>query len=284
MTARREWAAQEHPLPMTSRCRLLRVTRSTVYYEPQGDSAEDLAFKRAIDELHLQHPAYGSRMLAAALRRQGHGVNRKRVQRLMREMGLESLAPKPSTSTPRVEHLKYPYLLRKLKVVRANQAWAADITYIPLTHGYAYLVAIIDWYSRKVLAWRLSNTMESSFCVAAYEEAVVRFGVPEIFNSDQGSQFTDERFTAVSKKNGTSISMDGVGRCMDNIFVERLWRSLKYEDVYLKHYSEFDEARTGIDAYLKHFNGERPHSALLHSTPDEFYYMSRMAQTRLSTA
>lgn len=284
MTTRREWAAQEHPLPMTARCRVLGVTRSTVYYEPKGDSVEDLTYKRAIDELHLQHPAYGSRMMAAALKRQGQCINRKRVQRLMREMGLESLAPQPSTSVPTKEHPKYPYLLRKLKVVRAGQVWAADITYIPLTYGFAYLVAIIDWYSRRVLAWRLSNTMESSFCVEAYEEAVARFGAPEIFNSDQGSQFTDERFIAVSKKNGTSISMDGVGRCMDNIFVERLWRSLKYEDVYLKHYGHFDEARTGIDAYLKHFNGTRPHSALSHSTPEEFYNESKRAHRRLSAA
>ncbi len=257
--------------PMRRQCELLSVNRSSVYYEPVGADEEELELMRRVDELHLKHPFFGSRKVTQALKVEGVQINRKRVQRLMRLMGLESTAPKPDTSKPTPEHPVYPYLLRGLTMTRANQAWATDITYIPMAHGFAYLVAIIDWYSRRVLAWRLSNTLETGFCVEALKEALRGFGKPEIFNSDQGAQFTSVEFTSVVLEHGIKISMDGKGRCMDNIFVERLWRSLKYEEVYLNPYDSLGEARDGIGGYFQFFNYQRPHASLGYQTPAAFY-------------
>lgn len=263
----------ENPLSIRRQCELLSLSRSGWYYEPIPGSAEELARMRRIDELHLQFPFYGSRRLSQALRSEGRIVNRKHVQRLMQRMGLVAIAPQPppSTSEPAPEHPVYPYLLRTLKVSRVNQAWASDITYIPMAHGFLYLVAILDWHSRHVLAWRLSNTLESSFCVDALEEALSRYPAPEIFNTDQGAQFTAEAFTGVLRRRGIQISMDGRGRCLDNVFVERLWRSLKYEEVYLHAYADGREARTGIGGYFSFYNERRPHQALGYQTPAAFY-------------
>ena len=252
-------------------CELLGVSRSTVYYEPAATDPEQLVLMRRIDELHLQWPFYGSRKISDALRREGLPVNRKQIQRLMRLMDIEGLAPKPKTSRPAPEHPTYPYLLRNVKISRVDQVWAADVTYIPMACGFAYLVAIMDWYSRRVLAWRLSNTLDTGFCVAALEEALARFGKPEIFNTDQGAQFTAEAFTSVLLERGVKISMDGKGRCIDNIFVERLWRSVKYEEVYLHAYENVAEARVGIARYFAFYNSERPHQALGYQTPEEFH-------------
>lgn len=264
----------EHKLPELSvrrQCELLKVSRSGLYYEPEPTSPEELALMRRIDELHLQRPFFGSRMLADALRKEGRDVNRKRVQRLMRLMGIESIAPKPKTSEPHPEHVHYPYLLRGLAIRRVNQVWATDITYIPMETGWAYLVAIIDWYSRRVLSWRLSNTLDTRFCVEALEEAFARFGKPEIFNTDQGAQFTADDFTRPLRDRGIAISMDGKGRCLDNVFVERLWRSLKYEEVYLHAYDNVAEARAGIGRYIAFYNDERSHQSLGYQTPASFY-------------
>jgi putative transposase len=232
---------------------------------------------RRIDELHLKRPCYGSRLLSVTLRNEGHEVNRKRVQRLMRLMGIESMAPKPKTSEPHPEHAVYPYLLRNLRISRPDQVWATDITYIPMRAGFVYLVAVIDWYSRRVLSWRLSNTLDSAFCVEALEEAIERFGPPEIFNTDQGAQFTADAFTRVLREQGIAISMDGKGRCLDNVFVERLWRSVKYEEVYLHAYNDVAEARAGIGRYLGFYNDERPHQALGYQTPAAFHQAMRHA-------
>jgi putative transposase len=256
---------------MRRQCDLLSVTRSSVYYEPVGLDDEELAVMRRIDELHLKHPFFGSRMMAQTLKAEGTAMNRKRAQRLMRVMGLESAAPKPNTSKPAPEHPVYPYLLRGLTISRPNHVWATDITYIPMAHGFAYLVAIIDWYSRRVLSWRLSNTLDTGFCIEALKEALSRFGKPDIFNTDQGSQFTSADFTDVLRKADIKISMDGKGRCIDNIFVERLWRSLKYEEVYLNAYDSLIEARGGIGRYFRFFNHKRPHSSLGYQTPASFY-------------
>lgn len=252
-------------------CELLGLSRSGLYYEPMEVDAETLRLMRRMDELHLQYPFFGSRMLTQTLKKEGWLVNRKRIQRLMRLMDLESLAPKPGTSKPAPEHPVYPYLLRNLAITRIDQVWAADITYIPLSGGFAYLVAIIDWYSRRVLSWQLSNTLDASFCVEALQKALQRFGRPEIFNTDQGAQFTSADFTTPLLELGAKISMDGKGRCIDNVFVERLWRSLKYEEVYLKAYDSMAEAHAGIGCYMTFFNDERPHSALGHQTPTAFY-------------
>jgi putative transposase len=252
-------------------CEMLGLSRSGVYYEPEPTDPEDLALMRRIDELHLKWPFYGSRKMAEALKAEGHLVNRKHVQRLMRQMSLEALAPKPSTSKPAPEHAAYPYLLRGLVISRVNQVWAADITYIPLERGFAYLIAIIDWYSRYVLSWRLSNTLDTGFCVEALQEALNRFGKPEIFNTDQGAQFTSEDFTGVLRAQSIRISMDGKGRCLDNVFIERLWRSLKYEEVYLYVYKDMREGRLGIGRYFAFYNHERPHQALGYQTPEAFY-------------
>jgi len=262
---------EQRELSVRRQCELLRVSRSGLYYEPEPTSAEQLALMRRIDELHLKYPFYGSRKLADALRREGHEVNRKRVQRRMRLMGLEAMAPKPKTSEPHPEHVVYPYLLRGLTIGRVNQVWATDITYIPMKAGFVYLVAIMDWYSRRVLSWRLSNTLDSSFCAEALEEALARFGKPEIFNTDQGAQFTAETFTKPLRDRGIAISMDGKGRCLDNVFVERLWRSVKYEEVYLHAYDDMVQARAGLGRYLAFYNDERPHQALGYQTPAAFY-------------
>jgi len=258
-------------LSVRRQCELLRVSRSGLYYEPEPTSPDELALMRRIDELHLKHPCYGSRLLAVTLRNEGRDVNRKRVQRLMRLMGIESMAPKPKTSEPHPEHVVYPYLLRGLTISRVNQVWATDITYVPMKTGFVYLVAIMDWYSRRVLSWRVSNTLDSSFCVEALEEALVRFGKPEIFNTDQGAQFTAEAFTKPLRDRGIVISMDGKGRCLDNVFVERLWRSLKYEEVYLQAYDSVAQARAGIARYFAFYNDERPHQALGYQTPAAFH-------------
>jgi putative transposase len=268
---RRALIKVEPNLSLRRQCELLRVCRSGLYYEPAGTSPDDLALMRRIDEMHLKYPFYGSRKHSEALRAQGLAANRKHVQRLMRLMGLESVAPKPNTSKPAPEHPVYPYLLRNLAISKPDQVWVADITYIPMAHGFAYLVAIIDWYSRRVLSWRLSNTMEASFCLDALREALERFGKPEIFNTDQGSQFTDNSFTKTLRDAGITISMDGRGRCIDNVFVERVWRSLKYEEVFLHAYDDLNEARAGIGRYFNFYNLERQHQSLGYQTPDAFY-------------
>jgi putative transposase len=271
MKTRRTLVEAETEPSMRRQCELLGVNRSSLYYEAVKPDAEELALMRRLDELHLKYPFYGSRKLTQALKTEGHDVNRKRIQRLMRVMGLESTAPKPNTSKASPEHAKYPYLLRNLKASRVNQAWAADITYIPMAYGFVYLVAIIDWYSRRVLSWRVSNSLESNFCVEAAEEALARYGCPEIFNTDQGSQFTAQDFVDVLLARGVQISMDGKGRWLDNIFIERLWRSLKYEEVYLHAYDTVAAAREGIGHYFDFFNNERPHQALGNQTPASFY-------------
>jgi len=254
-------------LSIRRQCRLLSVARSGVYRAPRPANDDDLALMRSIDELFMTWPFLGSRRMATMLRADGWRVNRKRVQRLMRRMGIVALGPKPRTTKPAPGHKIFPYLLRGLAIERPNQVWCADITYIPIGRGFLYLVAIMDWASRAVLAWRLSNTMDVSFCVAALEEALARFGRPEIFNTDQGSQFTSATFTGTLAAAGVRISMDGRGRWMDNVFIERLWRSLKYEDVYLKGYADGREARAGIGAWIAFYNTRRPHSALTHRTP-----------------
>ena len=271
MTARRRLVGPDEQTSVRRQCELLGVSRSSVYYVPVESDPEELELMRRIDKIHLEFPFYGSRSIARELREKGYRTNRKRVQRLMRLMGLESVAPKPNTSKPNQEHPVYPYLLRGLPISRPNQVWATDITYIPLARGSAYLVAIMDWHSRRVLSWRLSNTLDASFCVEALQEALSRFGRPEIFNSDQGSQFTAVDFTAVLLAAGVKISMDGKGRCIDNVFVERLWRSLKYEDIYLKAYTNLVEARAGIGRYFHFYNTRRSHQALGHQTPAAFY-------------
>jgi putative transposase len=271
LKVRRAMVDADATLSIRGQCELLSVSRSGLYYEPVPTSVEELALMRRIDELHLKWPFYGSRKVSQELRKHGLQINRKQVQRLMRLMGLEALAPKPDTSRPAPEHPVYPYLLRNLTISRVNQVWATDITYIPLDRGFAYLVAIIDWFSRRVLSWRLSNTLDSSFCVEALHEALIRFDKPEIFNTDQGAQFTAEAFTSVLRRADIRISMDGKGRCLDNVFVERLWRSLKYEEVYLHAYRDLVEARAGIARYIEFYNFERPHQALGYQTPNGFY-------------
>lgn len=254
-------------LSIRRQCRLLGIARSGVYRLPRPANDNDLALTRRIDELFTAWPFLGSRRLTTLLRSEGYAINRKRVQRLMRKMGIAALGPKPRTTVPAPGHKIYPYLLRGLAVERPNQVWAADITYIPIGRGFLYLVAVMDWASRAVLSWRLSNTMDASFCVSALEEALARFGRPEIFNTDQGSQFTSAAFTGTLAAAGVRISMDGRGRWMDNVFIERLWRSLKHEDVYLKGYADGREARAGIGAWIAFYNTRRPHQALGNRTP-----------------
>jgi putative transposase len=265
---------EEHALPRTKRCELLSIPRSSAYYRPAGASVEDDAVMRAMDEIHLRLPFYGSRRMGDELADEGHVANRKRVQRLMRLMGLNALYPGPNTSRAHQAHKVYPYLLRGLAIERANHVWCADITYIPMRKGFVYLVAIMDWHSRKVLSWCMSNTLDAAFCVSALNEAMTKYGTPEIFNTDQGSQFTSEDFTQVLKDKGVRISMDGKGRWMDNVFIERLWRSLKYEEVYLNAYDTIPEARKGIDHWMRFYNHRRRHQALEKRTPDTVYYES----------
>ncbi len=265
---RRALVDRDHAkLSIRKQCSLLSIARSGVYRLPRPANDDDLELMRWLDELFLAWPFLGSRRMTAMLRAEGYAVNRKRVQRLMRRMGIAALGPKPRTTQPAPGHKVFPYLLRGLTIDRPNQVWAADITYIPIGRGFLYLVAIMDWASRAVLAWRLSNTMDTSFCVAALEEALARFGRPEIFNTDQGSQFTSAAFTGTLASAGILISMDGRGRWMDNVFIERLWRSLKHEDIYLKGYADGYEARAGIGAWIAFYNGRRPHQALGNRTP-----------------
>lgn len=267
-----EWT---HPsLSVRRQSQLLSLNRSTLYYEAVEASEEELSLMRRIDELYLNRPFLGSRRMSLALREEGLEANRKRVQRLMRKMGLEGLAPGPSTSEPHPEHEKYPYLLRGVEVTRANQVWTADVTYIPMARGFLYLVAVMDWYSRNVLAWRLSNTLDPGFCVEALKAALEQYGPPSIFNTDQGAQFTAKDFTDLLKAYGVQISMDGKGRCLDNIFIERLWRSLKYEEVYLKAYENGAEAREGIGTWFKYYGEKRPHQGLDNATPVATYRRS----------
>lgn len=251
-------------------CELLGVSRASLYYEPVGESEENLALMRLIDEQYTRTPFYGSRRMTAWLQAQGHEVNRKRVSRLMALMGIEAVYPKPRLSQPGEGHKIYPYLLEGVEVKRVNQVWSTDITYIRMAHGFAYLVAVMDWFSRFVLSWSLSVTMELDFCLEALKQSLRR-GRPEIFNSDQGSQFTSEKFTGELEAHGVAVSMDGRGRCLDNIFIERLWRSLKYEEVYLKDYSLVTEARACIDRYFRFYNYERPHQSLNYRTPAALY-------------
>jgi len=268
---RLEMIDREHlKLSLIRQCALLGISRSSVYYRVRGADEYDLELMALIDRQYLQTPFYGSRRMTAWLKMQGYRVNRKRVRRLMRVMRITAIYPHPNTSKPSRGHKVYPYLLRGLTINRVNQAWAADITYIPMVRGFMYLVAIMDWYSRYVLAWRLSNTLDVDFCVDALEEALSK-GTPEIFNTDQGSQFTSDAFTGMLLQRDIQISMDGKGRYKDNIFVERLWRSLKYEEVYLKGYQRVPEARAGIGAYLRFYNEERPHQALGYRTPREVF-------------
>ena len=272
---RRAKLDRDHPLLSVRRqCAMLGLARSGVYRLPHPANDDDLLLMRRIDELFTRWPFLGSRRMAAMLRAEGVVINRKRVQRLMRRMGIAALGPKPRTSKPAPGHTIYPYLLREVTVERANQVWAADITYIPIGRGFLYLVAVMDWASRAVLAWRLSNTMDVSFCVSALEEALARFGRPEIFNTDQGSQFTSAAFTGVVLDHGIRISMDGRGCWRDNIFVERLWRSLKYEEVYLHGYESVSAATAGIARYFTLYNSRRPHSSLSDRTPDAVFFSS----------
>jgi len=256
-------------LSLSRQCGLLSISRSSFYYLAKGESLENLALMRRIDELFLKYPFYGSRQMVRQLRREDIHVGRHRVRRLMRLMGLEAIYQVPRTSAPHPAHRIYPYLLKRMKIDRPNQVWCADITYIPVQRGFLYLVAIMDWATRHVLAWRLSNTMDASFCVEALNEALARYGKPELFNTDQGSQFTSFDFTGVLKEAEITISMDGRGRCMDNIFIERLWRSLKYEAVYLHELTDGFVAERVIAEWIGFYNTERPHSALAGQTPAE---------------
>ncbi len=264
---------KDHPrLSIAKQCRLLSISRSSFYYEPKGETTQNLVLMHLIDEQFLETPFYGVRQMTWHLRAQGHLVNEKRIRRLMRLMGLMPIYQHPNTSRPCPQHKTYPYLLRGLRVDRPNQVWCADITYIPMRRGFLYLVAIMDWATRKVLAWRLSNTLDTDFCVEALNEAVLHFGAPDIMNTDQGSQFTSWGWTDRLRKAGVKISMDGKGRFLDNIFVERLWRSLKYECVYLHAWSGGREAKAGIGKWVAFYNQQRPHSALAGCTPDAVYW------------
>jgi putative transposase len=262
---------RNHELPVVKQCQILELPRSTAYYRPLPVSPADLALMRRIDELHMEMPYAGARMLSRMLKREGKPVGRKHVSTLMQRMGIHALYRKPNTSKPHPAHKIYPYLLRNLEI-RPNHVWAADITYIPMRRGFLYLFAVMDWASRKVLAWRLSNMLTTDFCIEAVQEAMARYGKPEIFNTDQGCQFTSLEFTGLLKDNGIRISMDGKGCWRDNVFVERLWRSVKYEEVYLYAYDSVAAAKAGLQRYFSRYNQIRPHTALDDKTPDEFYY------------
>ncbi|WP_418134135.1 IS3 family transposase [Acidihalobacter ferrooxydans] len=270
---RRHWIEPNTAIALTRQCELASVTRSTVYaqHEPKEVDEAEQRLCRLLDEEYTRHPFYGSRRMVVFLKGEGHPVNRKRVQRLMRLMGLAAMAPGPHTSQPHPQHKVYPYRLRGLAITRPNQVWSTDITYVRLAHGFAYLVAVIDWYSRRVLSWRVSNTLDTGFCIDCLEEALRCDGKPEIFNSDQGAQFTSTAFTDVLKREGIRISMDGRGRALDNIFVERLWRSVKHEDIYLKGYDALGELTLGLTDYFMFYNAERPHQSLAYQTPDRVY-------------
>jgi putative transposase len=268
---RREMVDRRHRfLSTVKQCALLGISRSSVYYRSRGHSQEDLELMKLMDRQYLATPFYGSRRMTVWLGRQGCQVNRKRVQRLMRTMGLTAIYRRPRTSKPAPGHKVYPYLLRGKQITRPNQVWATDVTYIPMAKGFLYLVAIMDWHSRYVLAWRLSNTLDAEFCVEALKEALDK-GKPDIFNTDQGSQFTSEGFTGLWERHGVRVSMDGKGRYTDNIFVERLWRTVKYEEVYLKAYSSGRDAKAGISDYFRFYNAQRPHQSLGNRTPGEVF-------------
>jgi len=259
-------------LSLSHQCTLLGISRGSLYYKAKGESDFNLQLMREIDEQYLNTPWYGARQMMRHLNRNGHAVGRKRIRRLMRLMGLRAIAPGPETSRKNKAHRIYPYLLRDLKVTRANQVWCSDVTYIPLAHGFVYLVAIMDWHTRHVLAWRISTTQDTHFCLEALEDALERYGAPEIFNTDQGSQFTSEDWTDTIADAGIQISMDGKGQWVDNVFIERLWRSLKYECVYLNAFDSVRDAATGIDDWMHYYNVERPHSSLGDRTPAEAYW------------
>jgi putative transposase len=263
---------REHQLPLARQAGLLAISRGTVYYRPQPVALSDLAIMRRLDELHLEYPFMGSRMLRDMLHREGIAVGRRHVATLMKKMGLEAVYRRPNTSKPAPGHKIYPYLLRHLTIDRPNQVWAMDISYIPMARGFVYLAAVVDWFSRRVLAWRLSITMDVSFCIEAVEEALMRYGKPDIFNTDQGSQFTSTAFTGLLNENAIAISMDGRGSWRDNVFVERLWRTVKYEEVYLRAYETVSQARASLGRYIDFYNRQRPHSSLDRQTPDEAYF------------
>ena len=263
---------RSHTLPITRQAELVGISRGSVYYLPQPVSSADLALMRRIDELHLEYPWAGARILRDWLQREGHGVGRKHVRTLMRRTGIEALYRKPNTSKRHPGHKIYPYLLRNVAVTAPNQVWAMDITYIPMARGFVYLAAVLDWHSRKVLTWRLSNSMDVSFCIDAVEDAIATFGPPAIFNTDQGSQFTSADFTDLLKGHGIAISMDGKGCWRDNVFIERLWRSVKYEEVYLRAYDGVSHARACLSRYFDIYNAKRPHASLARRTPDEVYF------------
>jgi putative transposase len=267
---------RKHELPVTRQCRVLELSRSSVYYRSKPESETDLALMRRLDKMHLEYPFAGSRMLRGMLLRERRVVGRRHLSALMKKMGMNALYRKPNTSKPQSGNTIYPYLLRNLKIDRPDQVWAADITYIPMKKGFVYLFAVMDWYSRRVLAWKLSNTLSADFCVDAVEEAMRKYGCPDVFNTDQGSQFTGRAFTGLLKEKGVSISMDGKGRWRDNVFVERLWKSVKYEEVYLKAYESVSDAQRSLEKYLDFYNHRRPHSALGESAPEERYRKDRM--------
>jgi putative transposase len=262
---------RSHALPITQQAQGLGISRGSVYCLPRPVPAADLGIMRRMDELHLEFPFAGSRMLRDLLAQEGIAIGRRHVSTLMKRIGIEALYRKPNTSKPAPGHRIYPYLLRGMTINRPNQVWAMDITYVPMARGFVYLAAVVDWFSRRVLAWRVSITMEAAFCVEALEEALARHGRPQVFNTDQGSQFTSHAFTGVLLKAGIAISMDGKGSWRDNVFVERLWRSIKYEEVYLRAYDTVSDARASISRYLAFYNGRRPHSSLDRQTPDQAY-------------
>ncbi len=265
---------REHDLPITKQAKALRISRGSVYSLPRPVSATDLEIMRRLDRLHLEFPFAGSRMLRGLLSAEGCKTGRRHVKTLMKRMGIEALYRRPRTTKPEPGHKIYPYLLRGLEIFRPNQVWAMDITYIPMARGFVYLAVVLDWFSRRVLSWRVSITMEAAFCVETLEDALARHGNPDIFNTDQGSQFTGSAFTGVLAVNGIAISMDGKGAWRDNVFVERLWRSVKYEEVYLRAYDSVSDARASIGGYLGFYNGRRPHSSLDGATPDQAYFNS----------
>jgi putative transposase len=263
---------REHDLPIAKQAEALNISRGSVYYLPRPVSAADLAIMRRIDELHLEFPFAGSRMLKGLLAAEGCKIGRRHVKTLMKRMGIEAIYRRPRTTKPAPGHKIYPYLLRGMAITRPNQVWAMDITYIPMARGFVYLAVVLDWFSRRVLSWRVSITMEAAFCVETLEDALARHGKPDIFNTDQGSQFTSQVFTGVLANNDVAISMDGKGAWRDNVFVERLWRSVKYEEVYLKAYDCISEARASIGRYFDFYNRRRPHSSLDDATPDQAYF------------
>jgi putative transposase len=263
---------RNHPLPISRQAKAVGISRSSVYYLPRPVSENDLELMRRIDRLHLEYPFAGSRMLRDLLRQDGFKTGRKHVATLMKRMGVEALYRKPRTTKPRAGHKVYPYLLRSLSIDRPNQVWAMDITYIPMARGFVYLAAVVDWYTRRTLSWKVSITMDVHFCLEAVEEAIMRYGTPEIMNTDQGSQFTSQAFTGFLKDHDIRISMDGKGSWRDNVFVERLWRSVKYEDIYLRAYDSVSAVRTGLNRYFNFYNSRRPHSSLDGQTPDQVYF------------